>query len=116
MREKTLQLVHPFLFTIFPILHLYNSNIDLLDLEDIVSSLVIGLLATLALFGFVTRFFRDIARATLLTSGIVVLFYSYGHVYSALRISFSFLTHGRSGSTALAAPRGFTTAMAFDRH
>lgn len=76
---------HPFLFAIYPILALLAINIAEVDLSSgwrLVSlSIAVAGLLTLAFYAI----FRDWKRAGLLTTIVLFLFYSYGHVYILLK-------------------------------
>ena len=86
-KQSGLQVVpiHPFAFAIYPILVLLALNISEVDSVSggrplLVSVLVAGLL-TLAFYAV----FRDWNRAALLCTILLILFYSYGHVYILLK-------------------------------
>src|SRR4030095_7060968 len=77
--------LHPFLFAVYPILALLAINISGVDASSgwrpaLLSVLVTGLL-TLILY----TVFRDWSRAALFATILLILFYSYGHVYILLK-------------------------------
>jgi hypothetical protein len=77
--------IHPFLFAVYPILALLAINISEVDPSSgwrplLLSVLVAGLL----MLGFYA-IFRDWKRAALLSTIILIMFYSYGHVYILLK-------------------------------
>jgi hypothetical protein len=77
--------IHPFLFAVYPILALLAVNISEVDLSygwrSLLLSILIAGLLTLAFFVV----FRDWQRAALLATVLLILFYSYGHVYILLK-------------------------------
>src|SRR3989344_1339464 len=73
-------ILHPFLFGIFFVLFLYAHNADEVLFTDTISSFItvfVSILIIVALFYII----RDWRRAALVTSLLVVLFFSYGHVF-----------------------------------
>src|SRR5690349_18135407 len=78
-------LLHPFLFAVYPILTLLAFNIAEVDL----SSAWRPLLLSASIAGVLTltfnALFRDWKRSALLATALLILFYSYGHVYIALK-------------------------------
>jgi hypothetical protein len=79
-------LVHPLLFSIYPILSYYSSNIEDLHAVDSLPSLGIVLaLALMLIFTYRLLFGGDIRLAALLASLTLVIFFSYGHVRSLIK-------------------------------
>ena len=77
--------LHPFLFALYPILVLLAFNISEVDASASLRPMLFSLLlAALLMFSFY-GLFRDWKRAALLTTFFLILFYSYGHVYLALK-------------------------------
>jgi hypothetical protein len=73
--------VYPFLLAIYPILALWNFNIIYVNLASAMRSLALTLVGT-ALVWLILRFaLRDGAKAGLLTTLGMLLFFSYGHLY-----------------------------------
>jgi len=77
--------LHPFLFAIYPILALLAFNISEVDLSSgfrpiLVSLAVVGLVAFI-----LWLFHRDWRRAALSLTIVLILFYSYGHIYILLK-------------------------------
>jgi len=75
---------HPLLFAAYPILALLAFNITELNFSAGVRSLLISSLLAVALFLVFRTIFQDSNRGALLASAILILFYSYGHVYNLL--------------------------------
>jgi len=76
---------YPFLLAIFPILSLLGNNIQEVDPRVALRSTAISLGATLLVFLAARLILRSWPRAALLSSFLLVLFFSYGHLYHALR-------------------------------
>ena len=76
--------LHPFLLGIYPALAMLASNVSQVVFADTLRAFCSSLLLTLIVFcvsGLVVRNWR---KGALITSLIVVLFFSYGHVFSML--------------------------------
>ena len=79
--------LHPFLFTIYPVLMLYAANIEATQASDVRLPLLYGTLGAVILMGIFFLITRDVQRAALASSLILVLFFSYGHIYEYLEQS-----------------------------
>jgi len=79
------QILHPLLFGIYPILGLLAFNISELTFMAGYRALVFSLLGTLILMLVFWSIGGNWMRASLQTTIILVLFYSYGHVYLLLK-------------------------------
>jgi hypothetical protein len=75
----------PFVFAIFPILALLSYNITEVSPNVIIRSLVISLVATSILLFLLFLIFRNWNKAALITTFILILFFSYGQVYELLQ-------------------------------
>ena len=83
---KTQQyLLHPFLFGIYPILYQLVLNISEISIKHVYRPLVVSLFAVVLLLLIFHFIYHDWARAALVTTILLILFYSYGHVYIALK-------------------------------
>lgn len=82
LRSQTL---YPFLLAVYPVLHLYASNLGYLMFEQILPVLGIVLLATIGIYSLSRLVFQNAARAGLFTALALLLFFSYGHVYTVGR-------------------------------
>lgn len=75
------RVLHPFLFATFPVLFLYAANVqEGVTFGDVVPVLAIVLAATGLAMLLARWAFRDAARAGVAVSGLVLLFFTYGHV------------------------------------
>jgi hypothetical protein len=77
--------MHPFLFGVYPILALYALNIDQVRAGVLLRPLIYSLLTASILLLISWRLLKDLQRAALLCTLALVLFFSYGHVYSLLK-------------------------------
>jgi hypothetical protein len=77
--------IHPFLFAVYPILALLAVNISEVDFSSGWRSLLLSILTAGLLTLVFFAAFRDWMHAALLTTILLILFYSYGHVYILLK-------------------------------
>lgn len=77
--------LHPIIFALYPILALLAFNISEVAVSSGYRSLLVSLSASLILVAAFRLVYRDWRRAALVTTIILILFYSYGHVYIALK-------------------------------
>ena len=82
--KKTL-IFHPFLFAIFPILSLYSHNIAQVLFHQLLIPLAIALGLMLFLLLLFRLISRDNQKAGILTSVFLILFFSYGHVFTIMQ-------------------------------
>jgi hypothetical protein len=87
-RRDRIIVLHPLLFAIYPIAALYAYNVAQIPFKDTYRSLLIVLAAAGGLFLLTGLLARDWNRAGLATSVVVVLFFSFGHVYSYIHEKF----------------------------
>ena len=79
--KKIPLLIYPFLFAVYPILALITHNIVYIDPGSIVRSLAIAMLFTGLIWVLLKLIFKDWDKAGIVTVWILILFFSYGHVY-----------------------------------
>jgi hypothetical protein len=75
--------LHPLLLAAYPILFLYAANLDEVLPVDAGRPLAWALGAAAALLAVLTLLLRSLARAALITSALVVAWFSFGHVSPA---------------------------------
>jgi len=80
--------IYPFVFAIFPILFLYAFNIDQTPFKDAIIPLLISLAAVAVLFLLLWLALKSAAKAGLISSVFVVLFFSYGPFLHVLHKTF----------------------------
>lgn len=78
--------IHSLLFAIYPILHLYASNIDRVAFAETLMPLAVSLGMTIVLYLVLRLLFGESNKAGILTSATLVLFFSYGHTWKALGV------------------------------
>jgi len=81
-RKKNI--LHPFFFSLYPILHLFSVNADMVAWSEL---LQIGLCSALAagLLFIIIRRFAEPHIAGLLTTLFLLFFFSYGHIHQPLK-------------------------------
>ena len=77
--------LHLFIFASYPILTLLVSNISEVGPSAATRSLAVSLIAAMMLVLIFQLILRDWKRAALISTIILILFYSYGHVYILLK-------------------------------
>ena len=85
-KTKLTWILHPFFLAVYPIFFLLANNISELQVSQVIRPSIISLaitLALLALFGSSTRNFK---QAAILVSLIVILYFSYGHIFRLLQV------------------------------
>jgi hypothetical protein len=76
---------HPLLFAAFPVLALFAANVrEGVSVADLLPSLAVVLASTGILLAAAAAAFRSLARAAILISAWVVLFFSYGHLWGVV--------------------------------
>jgi hypothetical protein len=77
--------LHPFLFAIYPILALLAFNIAEVDFSSGLRPLVLSLIVAGLLVLIFYLVYRDWRRTALISTIILILFFSYGHIYLLLK-------------------------------
>jgi hypothetical protein len=78
------------LVSIYPVLYLYAENIDLLDFHEVYSPMIVIILSGLLLTALISMLFRNISLSAVLTSIILLLIFTYGHLQGGLKASEQF--------------------------
>ncbi len=86
--KKILLYLHPFLFAIYPIVELRNFNIAYVDSAALVRPLLISLIATGTIWGLLRLLTRESQKSGIVTTLIVIVFYSYGHIFLQIESAF----------------------------
>ena len=85
MRAVRRWILHPFLFSLFPILALLTHNLAQVKPVVGLRSMLISLLLTAVLLVGLRIILRDWYRAAIACSFLLLLFFSYGHLYDSLK-------------------------------
>ena len=86
--RRIASILYPFLFAVYPILALRNSNLSYVEAAEVVRPVLISLLATGLVWGSLRLLVGDWERAGLLTTLLMLLFSLYGHVFFELQSLF----------------------------
>lgn len=76
---------HPIIFTTYPILALLATNIVEVEIKIVMRPLLISLAGTVIVLLIVRLVLKDWRKAALVTTLLLMLFFSYGHLYQLLR-------------------------------
>ena len=79
--KKAFSVLHPWFAAAFPILFLYAQNRNEVGPGELVLPLLIALGATALLVAGLNLLLHDLLRAGLLTTVVLLLFFSYGHLW-----------------------------------
>ncbi len=84
-KEKKPVVLHPIFFALFPVLFLFSHNREeSLTPDQVLTPLVFSLLGVLLLWGLVNLVWKNWRKTGLVVSLVVLLFFSYGHLHTAL--------------------------------
>jgi hypothetical protein len=72
-------IIHPILFSAYPILFYYSHNIGQLRLDNVIEPLALMTAATIGVWFFLRIILKDWLRSGAILSFFLVLFFSYGH-------------------------------------
>jgi hypothetical protein len=81
MKRITKIHIFPFLFSLYPILALWNRNVIYVNLEVALRPIIISLVVTGILWGVLRLALKDTIRSGILTTLIIMIFFFYGHTY-----------------------------------
>lgn len=76
---------YPILFGLYPVLALTAHNITQINLSSTYRPILLSAAFSIVLFGSLRLIVRSWFRAAMLVSLLLILFFSYGHVYSLLK-------------------------------
>ena len=81
---KKFIVIHPYFFTLFPVLFLVSNNLDQASLSEILVPASFVLCITFLLLLLLGIFIKDSKKAAILISVSLILFFSYGHIYDLI--------------------------------
>lgn len=79
---------YPFLIALYPIFALRNFNIIYVSINSLIRSIVLAAAGTGILLTVLYLILKNGAKARLITSLALILFFSYGHIYIAIEDHF----------------------------
>jgi hypothetical protein len=82
---KKIYCFHPLLFAIYPILSLWSVNIEYIPFSDVMTSLIVSVALTVFLVLILWLALKDLRKSSLLVSGILFLFFTYGYVSNLVK-------------------------------
>jgi tryptophan-rich sensory protein len=77
--------LHPFLFALYAIGSLLAFNLQEIEVSQAYRSVLFSILLVVATLGAFFLLIRNWKKAAALTSLIIILFFSYGHVYGLIK-------------------------------
>jgi len=86
-------ILHPIIFSWCPVIYLYVHNSSELALPMLILTFIGVALLTLACWALVKLRQRDDARAALITSTMILLFFSFGHLYNRTTVWAAVIPH-----------------------
>jgi hypothetical protein len=78
--------VHSFGFSIYPILALLSANLIEVEFGVVLRPAFLSILATSVLLGLLWVALRDLRKAGMVTTVLLLLFFTYGHVYQFIEL------------------------------
>ncbi len=95
MKRLTFTDSFPFLISIYPVIALSSINLGYINFNSIFRSLIITLIVTSVLLVSLSLITRSKEKGKLLTTGFILIFFSYGQVYDFLITKLSLTVHHR---------------------
>jgi hypothetical protein len=75
---------HPLLFAVFPILALWNTNFSRVSADTVLKPLLLAAAGGIILYLLLAPILRSVEQAALMSTFILVLYFSYGQLYELL--------------------------------
>lgn len=88
IKHKVILLVYPFLLAYYPIFALRNHNIEYVDLATVLRSVLLATAGTIILATITYLLVGNLEKSSLIVSAVVILFFSYGHLYALYEQTF----------------------------
>ena len=80
-------IIHPILFSIFPIIFIFSENIHLLPITEIFFPIIFMVSLTIVTLLLVSKKIQNKNKLALIISLLIIIFFSYGHFYNILNDS-----------------------------
>ena len=81
MNFSKINVFHPFLFAIFPVLIIYAENINIIPLKDTLYPILLIISFSCLVFFINKLIFKSWKKSGIISSIIMVMVFSYGHIY-----------------------------------
>jgi hypothetical protein len=85
---KKIIVIHPYLFSIFPIISFYNYNEDIAKFSYIFLPIAISLVFTISLYTLLQILIKNKIKAAVISSSFLILFFSFGHVINMVPLRY----------------------------
>jgi len=85
--KKIISHLHPFFFALYPIIELRNYNITYVDSAAVVRPIILAVLFTSVIWLALRFFTREWSKSGIITTLLVIAFFSYGHVFIQIETS-----------------------------
>ena len=79
--SKKFNIIHTFLFALFPVLFIYSQNVHELSVQEIILPVLLILFAAVLLWLFTRFIIKNNEKSSFIISLLLVLSFSYGHIY-----------------------------------
>ena len=80
-KYKKFNTIHPFLFSLFPVLFIYSQNIREISVQEIILPVLLILFAAVLLWLLARFIIKNTEKSGFIISLLLVLSFSYGHIY-----------------------------------
>jgi len=80
--------IHPFLFSVFPIISFYNYNKDIAKFSYIFLPIAVSLVLTVSLYLLLQILIKNKIKAAIISSSFLILFFSFGHISNVLPLRY----------------------------
>lgn len=80
-------IIHPILFSIFPIIFIFSENIHLLPITEIFFPIIFMVSLTILTLFLIGKKMQNKNKLALIISLLIIIFFSYGHFYNILNDS-----------------------------
>lgn len=93
--KKFFTYLHPFFFALYPILELRNYNITYVEATALVRPIILSVLLTALIWAALRLITGDWQKSGIITTLVMILFFSYGHVFIQIESVFGTLIRHR---------------------
>lgn len=84
MKISSSTIIHPFIFSIFPVFFLFTFNLNQLSFQDIIFPLILILSITFLIWILLSFVIKNKIKSALIISIGLILFFTYGHVHNII--------------------------------